>query len=128
MKKIETIINEHAFQSVRDLLISEGRDIVVSEVRAEHDRKHILTYRGIAYDSYESRLKIETVVSDAEAMPLVHEILTVARESDSTDAETALSNVENVQSIGITKLTANRAQPLPRGRDDARAPLPEPSR
>ena len=113
MKKIETIINEHAFQSVRHLLISEGRDIVVSEVRAEHDRKHILTYRGIAYDSYESRLKIETVVSDAEAMPLVHEILTVARESDYTDAETALSNVENVQSIGITKLTANRAQPLP---------------
>jgi len=112
MKKIETIIRERAFQSVRDLLISEGRDIVVSEVRAEHERGHVLIYRGTAYNGCESRLKIETVVSDAEAMPLVHEILTASRGLDSTDPGTALSNVENVQSIGITKLTVSQAQPL----------------
>ena len=117
MKKIETIIRERAFQSVRDLLISEGRDIVVSEVTAEHERGHVLIYRGTAYNGCESRLKIETVVSDAEAMPLVHEILTASRELDSTDPGTALSNVENVQSIGITKLTASQAQPLPPRRE-----------
>ncbi|HEY2485042.1 MAG TPA: P-II family nitrogen regulator, partial [Candidatus Binataceae bacterium] len=92
MKKIETVITERVFQTVRDLLMAEGRDVVVSEVRAEHDRGHTLNHRGIAYHGYESRLRIETVVSDSEAMSVVHAILTASRGLDSTDHGVAVSH------------------------------------
>jgi len=113
MKKIVTVISERAFQSVRDLLMAEGRDIVVFEVRAEHDRGHTLNYRGMAYHGYESRLKIETLVSDAEAMSVVDEILTVSRGLDSPDHKGGLSKVENVQSIGISELDHQPASAAP---------------
>jgi nitrogen regulatory protein PII len=104
MKKIETVISQLAFQSVRDLLMAEGRNIVVSEVRAEHERECTLDYRGMAHPDYAPLLKIETVVSDPEAMSVVHAILSVSRSSDSADHRPALSHLENVRSIGVTKL------------------------
>ena len=129
MKKIEAVISERALQSVRDLLMAEKRDVVVSEVRAEHDRGRTLNYRGIAYHGNEPRLKIEIVVSDAVAMSVVHEILTASRGLDSSDQRVALSQVENVKSIGITKLDhqPGSAGPVETVKK-AGAPLPAPSR
>jgi len=95
MKKIETVISERVFQTIRDLLMSQGRDMVVSEVRAEHDGGPTLNYRGVvAYHGYESRLKIETEVSDPEAMSVVQAILTAARGVDSTDRTVAVPHVK----------------------------------
>jgi nitrogen regulatory protein PII len=128
MKKLETVITERVFQTVRDLLVAEGRDVVVSEVRAYHERGHTLNYRGIAYHGYESRLKIETVVSDSEAMSVVHAILTASRGLDSTDHGVAVSQIEHVQSIGITKLDSQRGSAAPPTLKNTRTPLPETSR
>src|SRR5262245_41959129 len=100
MKKIETVIRERVFQTVRDLLMNQGRDILVSEVRAEHHGGRTPNHRGIAYHGQDSRLQIETIVSDSEAMSVVHAILTASRGFDSTDHEVGVSRVENVQSIG----------------------------
>jgi nitrogen regulatory protein PII len=86
----------------------------VSEVRAEHDGGRTLLYRGVAYHGYESRLKIETLVPDSDAMPVVHAILSASRALDSLDHTVAVSPVENVQSIGITSFRISQAQPLPR--------------
>ena len=115
MKKMETVICERVFQTVRDLLMNQGRDIVVSEVRAEHHGGRTLNHRGIAYHGHESRLQIETIVSDSEAMSVVHAILTASRDFDSADHEVGVSRVENVQSIGITKL--EKSTTLSRFRD-----------
>jgi nitrogen regulatory protein PII len=128
MKKIETVISERAFETVRNLLMAEGRDLVVSDVRAEHDRGHTLSYRGITYHGYEPRLKIETVVSDSEAMSVVHAILTVSRGSDLPDHEVAVSHVENVLSIGITKLDHQPGTAISAAVKNAGTRLPEPSR
>lgn len=128
MKKIETVISARAFQTIRDLLIAQRRDIVVSEVSAEHDGGRPLLYRGVAYHGYESRLKIETLVSDSDAMPVVHAILSASRALDSPDHTVAVSPVENVLSIGITKLQNQPGAAAPAIVKKARAPLPELSR
>ena len=127
MKKIETVITERVFQTVRDLLMAQGRDLVVSEVTADHDRGHTLNYRGVAYYGYESRLKIETVVADSEAMSVVHAILTASRGLDSTDRGVTVSHLEHVQSIGVTKLDNQPDPATSPTLKNTRTPLPETS-
>jgi nitrogen regulatory protein PII len=105
MKKIEAVINHRVFQPIRDLLVGNGHELVVSEVAsADQSGGRTLRYRGVAYSGDELRLKIEIVVSDSEAIPVAHAILSLAHELDSTDHTVSLSHLESVLSIGISKL------------------------
>ena len=125
MKKVETVISERAFLAVCELLMAQGHDIAVSEVR-EHNlgRAH---YRGIAYRSYETRLKIETVVADADAMSVVHAILTTSPGLDRADPTVDLSPLKNVLSIAIMKLENPPGSVIPEIVKNATTPLPGPS-
>jgi nitrogen regulatory protein PII len=127
MKKIETVINESAFQAIRDLLTAQGHDILVSEVRTEHGVGRTLHYRGVVYNGCETRLKIETVVRDSDAMPVVQAILSATRALDSKDHKVAVSHVETVQSIGITKLESPPGSVTPGIVKSAGTPVPKPS-
>jgi nitrogen regulatory protein PII len=105
MKKVEAVINQRAFQAVRELLIAQGHEIIVSEVvSADHGGGRTLHYRGVEYHRDEERLKIETVVHDADAMPVARSILSVSSGLDSSEHTVSVSHLENVLSIGITKL------------------------
>lgn len=126
MKKIETVISERAFLAVCELLMAQGHDIAVSEVR-EHDRGCTLHYRRIAYRSYETRLKIETVVADADAMSVVHAILTTSPGLDPADSTVDLSPLKNVLSIAIMKLENQPGSVIPEIVKNATTPLPGPS-
>lgn len=102
---------------------------MVSEINTQHEGGRTLNYPGIAYRGHESRLKIETVVPDSDEMRVVHVILLASRGLDSPDHTVAVSPVENVQAIGITKLQnqPGSSPPVETGKN-AGAPLPEPSR
>jgi len=105
MKKVEAIVNQHAFQEVRELLLAQGHEIVVSEVLSANGAGgRSLHYRGVEYRADETRLKIETVVPDADAMRVAHSILSVSHRVGSTEDAVSISHLENVLSIGITNL------------------------
>jgi nitrogen regulatory protein PII len=125
MKKVETVINECAFQAIRDLLMAQGHDILVSEVRAEQGGGRTLHHRGVVYNGCETRLRIETVVPDSDAMPVVQAILSATRRLDSKDHKVAVSHVETVQSIAITKLESPTGSVTPAIVKSAGAPLPK---
>jgi len=122
MKIVEAVVNQRVFQALREMLIAQGHEIVVSEVvSADPSGTHTLRYRGNEYYRGENRLKIETIVPDAEAMPVAHSILNLSRENDSTDPTVSVSHLESVLSIGITRLgnqplSAPRAVPEKGGR------------
>ena len=130
MKKVEAVIDHRVFQPIRELLVANGHELVVSEIAsANQTGGHTLHYRGIAYHGDESRLKLEIAVPDSEAMPVAHAILTLAHELDSTDHMVSVSHLESVLSIGITKLdnepaSAPRAVPERAQRQPAGFPRP----
>ena len=119
MKKVEAVIDQRVFQPIRELLVANGHELVVSEVGSvDHNKGCTLQYRGIAYHRDESRLKLEMVVPDSEAMQVAHAILTLAHELDSTDHTVSVSHLESVLSIGISKLDtepASTPHPLSEG-------------
>jgi len=125
MKKIATIINECALEAIRDLLMAQAHDIPVSEVRNEHSEVRSLCYRGVAHHGCEKRVKIETLVPDSDAMLVVHAILSVSRRLDSNHV--AVSHLETVQSMAITKLEGEPNSATPAIVKRAGVPFPKPS-
>ena len=110
MKKVEAIVDHRVFQPIRELLVRNGHELVVTDVAsADHTRGHMLQYRGIAYHGDESRLKLEIVVPDSEAMSVAHAILTMAHELDSTDHTVSVFHLESVLAIGISRLDTEPA-------------------
>ena len=104
MKKVEAVLGVGTFDAVRELLISRGcQEIIVSEVSsATPNGGRRLHYRGVEYQSDTPRLKLETVVSDEEAMPVAHAILNASQGPD--HSAVSVCPLDGVFSIGITKL------------------------
>ena len=117
MKKVEAILTPRAFDAVRELLVTRRRyEIVVSEVSsAQSNNERSCRYRGVAYKSDAPRLKIETVVADGDAMPVAHAIFTASHNQNDPDNTVLVSPLEEVFSIGISKLEekTSPARPSP---------------
>lgn len=126
MKKVEAILSPGAFDSVRNLLVSQGGyEIVVSEVKsAQNNTIRSLRYRRVDYEDEVPRLKLETVVADQDAMQVAHVILTSAQNHDSPMV--SVCPVETVFWIGISKIDEKtnpaRTNVIEIGRKPAREP------
>ena len=82
MKKIEAIIQPHKLDEVKDALLGIGVDgMTVSEVRGHGRQKgHKEVYRGMEYNvDLLPKIKIEMVVSDAQADSVVSTLVSSAR-------------------------------------------------
>ncbi|MGO9454776.1 MAG: P-II family nitrogen regulator [Candidatus Binataceae bacterium] len=109
MKTVEAILTPYRLDAVRELLLERGcQDIVVSEVRSSEGRA--MHYRGIDYTGDTPRIKVEAVVPDAEAMSTAEAILLSSPEHSAKDERVTLSALDQVVSIGISKL--DRSSPV----------------
>jgi len=82
MKKIESIIQPHKLDEVKEALKNIGIDgITVTEVRGHGRQKgHKEIYRGMEYDvDFLPKIKLETVVPDARLEEVVRTLVSAAR-------------------------------------------------
>jgi nitrogen regulatory protein PII len=98
MKKVEAILSSHCLDQVKEVLLDRGcQEIVVSDVR--HPCSRQMNHRGLSYLADAPRVKIEVIVSDADAMPTVDAILQNVA-GGAQDERVSIAHVEQVTLIG----------------------------
>ncbi|MCC6233654.1 MAG: P-II family nitrogen regulator [Verrucomicrobiales bacterium] len=97
MKKIEAIIKPFKLNDVKDSLAAEGiQGMTVSEVKGFGRQKgHTEIYRGSEYTvDFLPKIKLEIVVSDAQAPVAVQAIIKAAKTGKIGDGKIFVSSVE----------------------------------
>lgn len=105
VKKVEAIITPDILDAVRGVLDECGcQELLLSEVRiSRHDGASASGhYRGNTYDLDLPKIKVEAIVSDADAMPAAQAILHTSRYESGTDAKVSVCALEQVISIGVS--------------------------
>ena len=98
MKKVEAVLSSHCLDQIKEVLFRRGcEEIVVSDVR--HPCSRQMNYRGLSYLGDAPRVKIEVIVSDADAKPIVDAILQNLA-GGAQDERVSIAHVEKVISIG----------------------------
>ncbi|MFN8545998.1 MAG: P-II family nitrogen regulator [Candidatus Binatia bacterium] len=102
MKKVEAIIKPFKLDDVKDALAKVGiQGMTVSEVKGfGRQRGHTELYRGAEYVvEFVPKIRIELLVDDATAPPVVEAIRTAARTGQIGDGKIFVSGVEEVVRI-----------------------------
>jgi nitrogen regulatory protein P-II 1 len=102
MKKIEAIIKPFKLDEVKDALDNLGvHGLTVTEVRGYGRQKgHVEAYRGIEYQvQFNAKVKIEIVVADALAEPVVAAIRNTANTGAIGDGKIFVYALEGVVRI-----------------------------
>ena len=111
MKKIEAIIRHFKVEDVKNALNESGiQGMTVTEVRGFGRQKgHTETYRGTEYQvDFVPKVKIEVVVEDAQAQPIIDAIIKHAQTGQIGDGKIFVSDL--IDSIRIrTGETGNDA-------------------
>ena len=98
MKKIEAIIRPEKLDEVRHALENIGcSGIMISEIEGHGKQKGIVQqWRGEKYRvELLSKIKIETVVKDADVKKVVKTIIDIAKTGDIGDGKIFISPVDN---------------------------------
>ena len=98
MKKIEAIIKPFKLEDVKEALASLGVEgMTVSEVKGFGRQKgHTEIYRGSEYTvDFLPKIKIEVVLSDAQASGAVEAIVKAAKTGKIGDGKVFVSAIEN---------------------------------
>src|SRR5215472_5458696 len=120
MKKIEAILSSHCLDQIKEVLFERGCDeIVVSDVR--HPCSRQMNYRGLSYLADAPRVKIEVIVSDADASSTVEAILQNVA-GGAQDQRVSIAHVESVVTIGESMPLADT--PRARKIDQPKTPHP----
>ena len=99
MKKIEAVIRPFKLEGVKDVLNEIGvLGMTVTEVRGfGRQRGHTETYRGAEYEvSFQPKVKIEIVVDDANAQPVVEGIIAAAKTGKIGDGKLFVTDIDEV--------------------------------
>ncbi len=102
MKKIEAILRHFKLEDLKNALSSKGvHGMTVTEVRGFGRQKgHTETYRGAEYEvDFVPKIKVEVVVSDADAKGVVDQILKTARTGQVGDGKIFVSDLAEVVRI-----------------------------
>lgn len=102
MKKIEAIIKPFKLEDVKEALASLGVEgMTVSEVKGFGRQKgHTEIYRGSEYTvDFLPKIKIEVVLSDAQASGAVEAIVKAAKTGKIGDGKVFVSAIENAVRI-----------------------------
>ena len=102
MKKIEAVIKPFKLNDVREALSEIGvQGMTVSEVKGFGRQKgHTEIYRGSEYTvDFLPKVKIETVLPDAQVQAAVEAITKAARTGKIGDGKVFVSNVEDAYRI-----------------------------
>lgn len=111
MKKVEAIVTPRILDAVREVLNEYGcHEIVLSEVRISRNNSSSAAghYRGNAYEIHLPKVKVETIVADADAMPAAQAILRASRLQSSTDPEISVCSLDEVISIGVSTVECDK--------------------
>ena len=98
MKKIEAIIRPEKLDDVRHALEGQGcSGIMISEIEGHGKQKGVVQqWRGEKYRvELLSKIKIETVVKDADVKKIVKTIIDIAKTGDIGDGKIFISPVDN---------------------------------
>ncbi len=98
MKKIEAIIKPFKLEDVKDAITSLGVEgMTVSEVKGFGRQKgHTEIYRGSEYTvDFLPKIKVEVVLADAQAQPVVAAIIKAAKTGKIGDGKVFVSSIEN---------------------------------
>jgi nitrogen regulatory protein P-II 1 len=106
MKKVEAILTPYKLDAIKEMLKQHGcQEIVVSAVTGSGGGDgHLLYYQDAKYTPDLPRVRLEAVVLDTEAMPAVQDILRLSNGHTTADANVSADLLEQVVSIGISKL------------------------
>jgi nitrogen regulatory protein P-II 1 len=102
MKKLEAVIQPARLEAVRDALYAIGvQGMTVSEVRGHGRQKgHTEVYRGNEYTvDLLPKIKVETVVLDAQAESAVEAVVKAARSGKIGDGKVFLSDISEAVRI-----------------------------
>ena len=102
MKKIEAIIKPFKMEAVKEALAEIGVEgMTVSEVKGFGRQKgHTEIYRGSEYTvDFLPKIKVEVVLTDAQAEPAVAAITKAAKTGKIGDGKIFISNVESAVRI-----------------------------
>jgi nitrogen regulatory protein PII len=102
MKKIEAIIKPFKLNDVKDALNEIGiQGMTVSEVKGLAGRKgHTEIYRGSEYTvDFLPKIKIETVLPDAQAAQAVQAIIKAAKTGKIGDGKVFVSTIDDAYRI-----------------------------
>ena len=102
MKKIEAIIRHFKLDAVKEALTQHGvHGMTVSEVRGFGRQKgHSEMYRGAEYTvDFIPKIKLETVVSDADAPGVIQTIVDTAKTGQVGDGKIFVSDVKDTVRI-----------------------------
>ena len=102
MKKIEAILRHFKLEDLKNALSSKGvHGMTVTEVRGFGRQKgHTESYRGAEYEvDFVPKIKVEVVVSDADAKGVVDQILKTARTGQVGDGKIFVSDLAEVVRI-----------------------------
>ena len=102
MKLITAVIKPHKWEDTRAAIEAAGvTGMTVSEVSGYGRQKgHTETYRGAEYDvALVPKIRIEIVVADEDAAPLVEAISSAARTGKIGDGKVWVSSIESVQRV-----------------------------
>ena len=102
MKKIEAIIKPFKLSEVKDAINALGiQGMTVSEVKGFGRQKgHTEIYRGSEYTvDFLPKIKIETVLPDAQVGAAVEAIIKAAKTGKIGDGNVFVSNIENAWRI-----------------------------
>lgn len=102
MKQIEAIIRTHKLDDVKESLTQEGfPGMTVTEVRGFGRQKgHKETYRGTEYEvDFVPKLKIEVVVSDADADKAVDAVMKASQTGTIGDGKIFIHEIADVVRI-----------------------------
>jgi nitrogen regulatory protein P-II 1 len=103
LRKVEAIVRPSRLAAVQTALRRYGAEsFTVSEVKGTgHDRGGLRTYRGTVYAmDFFSRVKVEVVVPDAQAMPIAHAIADAAHTGRAGDGLVLVHAIAEAVSIG----------------------------
>jgi nitrogen regulatory protein P-II 1 len=102
MKLVSAIIKPFKLDDVRDALKAAGvRGMTVSEVQGfGRQRGHTEVYRGAEYQvDFLPKVRIEVVVDDADALPIVDTIADAARTDKIGDGKIWVTTVDDIVRI-----------------------------
>jgi len=102
MKKIDAIIKPFKLEDVKEALANVGvQGMTVTEVKGFGRQKgHTEIYRGSEYTvDFLPKIKVEAVVSDAQANAAVEAIVKAAKTGKIGDGKIFITNVERVVRI-----------------------------
>lgn len=96
MKKIETIIRHYKLEDVKNALTEHGvQGMTITEVRGFGRQKgHTEIYRGTEYTvDFVPKIKIETVVHDADCQKVVDAVVRSAQTGQVGDGKIFISDI-----------------------------------